>query len=97
IARASGIRACRVALKGNWWREQSGPMLVFRDEDHQPAAVLPTWSGRYRLWDAVEDRTCRLDRQRAASLESFAWIFYRPFPPGKLGVWDLVVFGMRGS
>jgi NHLM bacteriocin system ABC transporter ATP-binding protein len=97
IARASGIRARRVALKGEWWREQSGPLLVFRDEDHRPAAVFPAWSGRYRLWDPVEDRTWRLDRKRAANLESFAWIFYRPFPPRKLGVWDLLVFGMRGA
>jgi len=97
IARASGIRARRVALKGDWWREQSGPLLVFRDEDHRPAAVLPVWRGRYRLWDPVEDRTRRLDRKQAASLESFGWIFYRPFPTRKLGVWDLLAFGMRGA
>jgi ATP-binding cassette subfamily C protein len=97
IARASGIRARRVALKGEWWREQSGPLLVFRDEDNRPAAALPAWSGRYRLWNPVEDSTCRLDRKQAASLGSFAWIFYRPFPPRKLGVWDLLVFGMRGA
>ena len=97
IARASGIRARRVALKGEWWREQSGPLLVFRDEDNRPAAVLPAWSGRYRIWDPVEESTSRLDRKRATTLGSFAWIFYRPFPPRKLGVWDLLVFGMRGA
>jgi len=97
IARASGVRARRVALKGEWWREQSGPLLVFRDEDHRPAAVLPTWSGRYRYWDPVEDRASRLDRALAASLESFAWIFYRPFPAHKLGARDLLVFGLRGA
>jgi ATP-binding cassette subfamily C protein len=97
IARASGIRTRRVALKGEWWREQSGPLLVFREEDHRPGAVLPSWSGRYHLWDPVEDRTCRLDRKRATSLESFAWIFYRPFPSRKLGVLDLLIFGIRGA
>jgi ATP-binding cassette subfamily C protein len=45
----------------------------------------------------VEDRTRRLDRKQAASLESFGWIFYRPFPTRKLGVWDLLAFGMRGA
>ena len=97
IARASGIRARRVALKGEWWREQSGPLLVFREEDDRPAAVLPDWRGRNRIWDPVEDSTRRLGRKQATSFGSFAWIFYRPFPPRKLGVWDLLVFGMRGA
>ena len=97
IARASGIRARYVALKGEWWREQSGPLLVFRDGDDRPAAVVPDWRGRYRIWDPVEDSTRRLDRKEATSLGSFAWIFYRPFPPRKLGVRDLLVFGMRGA
>jgi NHLM bacteriocin system ABC transporter ATP-binding protein len=97
IARASGIFERRVALKGEWWREQCGPLMVFRDEDERPMAVLPDWRGRYRLWDPVENRTHRLDRKRAATLESFAYIFYRPFPARKLGVTDLLVFGMRGA
>ena len=97
IARASGIRARRVALKGEWWREQCGPLLVFRDEDHRPLAALPGWSGRYRLWDPVDGSDSRIDRKRAATLESFAWIFYRPFPARKLGLRDLLVFGMRGA
>ncbi len=97
IAQASGIRERRVALKGEWWREQCGPLLVFREQDERPQAVLPDWRGRNRLWDPVENRTYRLDRKRAVTLEPFAFIYYRPFPARKLGVWDLLVFGMRGA
>jgi ATP-binding cassette subfamily C protein len=97
IARASGIFERRVALKGEWWREQCGPLIVFREEDERPMAVLPDWRGRNRLWDPVTNRTCRLDAERAATLESFAYIYYRPFPARKLGVGDLLVFGMRGA
>jgi ATP-binding cassette subfamily C protein len=97
IARASGIFERRVALKGEWWREQCGPLIVFREEDERPMAVLPDWRGRNRLWDPVANRTCRLDAERAATLESFAYIYYRPFPARKLGVGDLLVFGMRGA
>ena len=97
VARASGIRTRRVALKGEWWRQQGGPMLAFRDSDHRPMAVLPAWGGRYLLWDPVEDRSCRLNRKAAADLEAFAWVFYRPFPARKLGVWDLVSFGLHGA
>ena len=97
IARASGVHERRVALKGEWWREECGPLMVFREQDERPQAVLPDWRGRNRLWDPVENRTYRLDRERAVTLESFAYIYYRPFPARKLGVWDLLVFGMRGA
>ncbi len=97
LARASGIRTRRVALKGEWWRQQGSPLLVFRDSDRRPMAVLPAWGGRCLLWDPVEDRSCRLNRKTAGSLEGFAWVFYRPFPAHKLGVWDLVSFGLHGA
>ena len=60
-------------------------------------AALPAWTGRYRLWDPADDRSTRLDGKTAATLESFAWMFYRPFPQRMLGVWDLLSFGMRGA
>jgi ATP-binding cassette subfamily C protein len=97
VARASGIRTRRVALKGEWWRQPGGPMLAFRDSDRSPTAVLPGWGGRYLLWDPAEDRSRRLNRKTAASLEGFAWVFYRPFPARKLGVWDLVAFGLHAA
>lgn len=97
IARASGIFHRRVALKGQWWNEQSGPLVVFRESDKHPMAVLPDWRGRNRLWDPADNSTYRLDRARAAALESFAYIYYRPFPARQLGLMDLVAFGMRGA
>ena len=97
IARASGIRVRRVALQGEWWRQPGGPMLAFRDGDHRPIAVRPSWGGHCRLWDPVEARSSRLNRKAAIGLESFGWVFYRPFPARKLGVGDLLTFGLHAA
>src|SRR5207237_3837688 len=39
IAQASGVRYRRVALKDEWWRRGSEPLLAFR-EDHSPPALV---------------------------------------------------------
>ena len=44
IAQASAIRIRQVALKGEWWREEHGPLLGFLesgDEGGRPVALLP--------------------------------------------------------
>jgi hypothetical protein len=46
IAQASGIRYRRIVLKDRWLKKTSGPLLVFRDADQKPAALLPRRSGR---------------------------------------------------
>ena len=96
IAKASNVRLRRVALRGNWWTEDSGPMLVFRDKDHRPMALLPHSPGSYNLYDPVDRQTVRVSAAVAGSLEPFGHIFYRPFPAKKLGVSDLLKFGVRG-
>jgi len=96
IARASGIRVRRVALRGQWWSENAGPMLAFRSDDKRPVALLK--KGRlYRLWDPVDRTSTRVGRKASASLEPFAWVFYRPFPERSLSLYDLLIFGLRGA
>jgi len=45
IARASRIRTRRVALRGEWWRNDNGPLLVYTEETKHPCALLPTSVG----------------------------------------------------
>jgi NHLM bacteriocin system ABC transporter ATP-binding protein len=96
IARASGVRVRRVALRDRWWRENAGPMLAFRSDDKRPVALLNK-DRRYRLWDPMDHTTTRVGRKASASLEPFAWIFYRPFPERSLSLYDLLIFGLRGA
>jgi NHLM bacteriocin system ABC transporter ATP-binding protein len=96
IAKASNVRVRRVALRGAWWEEDSGPMLVFGDKDNRPMALLPPSPGTYDLYDPAKRQTIRVNAEVAVSLNPFGYIFYRPFPARKLGVLDLLRFGVQG-
>jgi ABC-type multidrug transport system fused ATPase/permease subunit len=56
IARSSQFRTRRVLLVGDWWRQNSGPLLAYTKSDNQPVALLPGKGDRYTLFDPI-DRT----------------------------------------
>lgn len=47
IARASQLRLRRVLLRGQWWQQDSGPLVAYTREDRHPVAVLPSSGSRY--------------------------------------------------
>ncbi len=107
IARASRIRVRQVALRGEWWRADNGPLLAYR-EDGQPVALLPTSPAgalaltglcphSYELFDPVAQTRTPVIPEVAASLAPLAHVFYRPFPERSLTVPDLIRFGFRGG
>ena len=96
IARASGVRVRIVALKQNWWEQDSGPLLARRESDKAPVALLPASPRSYRLYDPVTRTATAVDEKVASSLEPFAWYFYRPFPRKSLNALDLIQFGLEG-
>jgi NHLM bacteriocin system ABC transporter ATP-binding protein len=97
IAQASGIRARRVALKDRWLTNGSEPLLVFRNADERPAALLPRRWGGYSIYDPELGTTTPLDPATAAALNPFAFMFYRPFAQKTLSVRDVLAFGLEGS
>ncbi|WP_051158569.1 NHLP bacteriocin export ABC transporter permease/ATPase subunit [Nodosilinea nodulosa] len=55
IARASQLRLRRVLLRGQWWQQDSGPMVAYLKGDGQqsqrlPVALLPASGSRYDLY-----------------------------------------------
>lgn len=97
ILHASRVRARRVALRGSWWTEDSGPLLAFRGPDKQPVALLREGSSSYRLHDPSDRSATRVDQAVAEQLEPFAYSFYRPFPDTELRMRDVLRFGLRGG
>jgi NHLM bacteriocin system ABC transporter ATP-binding protein len=95
IAMASRIRSRQVMLKGKWWKMESVPMVAFY-ENRRPLALLPTGKG-YQFYDPVSGERGQVDEPFAAGLHGFAYVFYRPFPHKRLGILDILSFGMRGS
>ena len=96
IARASRLRMRRLALRGEWWREDNGPMVArLADGDH-PVALLRDRKGQYRLHHPVDRTEVTVTREVADTLHPFAHAFYRPFAATRLGVRDVLQFGFRG-
>ena len=95
IARASRIRTRRVALRGEWWRNDNGPLLAYTEETKHPVALLPMSAG-YELLDSVEQTRLPVTEKVASILAPFAYTFCRPFPERMLTAWDLIKFGLHG-
>lgn len=89
ICSASRVRARRVALRGEWWRHESGPLLVRREQGGGPAAAIPLAGGGYELIDPLSATRTRVTAATAAELEPFAHTFYPPAPDRPLGALDL--------
>ena len=96
ISRASRVRMRRVALTGEWWRQNGGPLLAFRDADERPVALLQKGTAAYTLVDPVEGTGQPVTRETASGLAAFGYTFYAPFPDKTLGAWDLLRYGTRG-
>lgn len=97
VARASRVRARRVALRGPWWRKDAGPLLGFRKPGGQPVALLPAPGGYLLAEPDLDGRRLRLDARLAAELEPEAYVFSRPLPAERLGALDLLRFALRGQ
>jgi NHLM bacteriocin system ABC transporter ATP-binding protein len=99
IAKASRFRYRSVALRGEWWETDHGPLLAFRDRTHEPVAILKakSQSNAYELADPRSGARATVTAAIAATLNPFAVAFYPPLPDKRLGAWDLIKFGVRDS
>jgi NHLM bacteriocin system ABC transporter ATP-binding protein len=95
ISRASRVRMRRVALKGDWWRKDSGPLLGFRAEDERPVALLQRGTAAYTIVDPVDGTRQKVTGETASELAPFGFTFYVPFPDRLLGTWDLLRYSLR--
>lgn len=95
IARASRIRIRQVALRGQWWHQDGGPLLALREEDKRPVALLPASARRYELYDPVEQGSQPVTSVVAGTLYPFGYVFYRPLPNRALTGLDLLKFGFQ--
>ncbi|WP_375165121.1 NHLP bacteriocin export ABC transporter permease/ATPase subunit [Streptomyces sp.] len=96
IALASRVRTRAVRLEGDWWRENSGPLVGRRTADARPVALL--WRrGRYEAVDPAAGTRVRIGRAEAAELDPRAVMFHRPLPDRPLGLLRLLRFSLLGT
>ncbi len=97
IANASRIRTRRVLLRGEWWRDDAGPLLGYRQDGLAPVALLPRGPSRYALVEPATGAEMPVDAETAATLSPFADQLYRPLPEGPVSGRDVLRFALRGQ
>ncbi|MGD1898462.1 MAG: NHLP bacteriocin export ABC transporter permease/ATPase subunit [Phormidesmis sp.] len=96
IARASQLRLRQILLRGQWWTQDSGPMVAYTREDQTPVALLPVKNNRYELLNPIALEKTPVTEDIANRLDPRAFVFYKPLPEGKLNAWTLLKFAFYG-
>jgi NHLM bacteriocin system ABC transporter ATP-binding protein len=96
IARAYRVRTRRVALRGEWWKTDSGPLLARIADRARAVALLPLAKGGYEMVDPFANTRVPVDAEAAASLGAFAYSIYRPFEATGLTPRALLRFALFG-
>ena len=97
ICVASRVRSRRVALKGEWWRRDSGSILVRYTVGRVPLAALRDAQGQYELHNPADGSRVAVRDHLVESLEPFGVVFYRPLPDVPVTTRTLVRFVLRGT
>lgn len=97
IAQASRIRVRRVALKGNWWEEDNGPMIGYLEEEEmRPVALLQRTATSYEVFDPQSGERTPLSEDLVPTIHGFADVFYRTLPARPLKGKDILRFSLAG-
>jgi ATP-binding cassette subfamily C protein len=87
-----------VALTGNWFMEDSGPLLGFVEKEkggQEPVALLPHKNG-YRVQYSGGRKKDIVNAENAADISSTAIQLYPPLPPGQLTPLKLTMHSFKG-
>lgn len=78
IAEASKIHLRQVALTGEWWKKDSGPLLSFYE--NQPCVLLPNKLGGYQLISAQVKSGGKVNHEVASKISPQGFCFYTALP-----------------
>lgn len=92
IAQASNIRYRRISLKDDWWKEDMGPLVAFKEEDGSPVAILPGQRGSYKVYDPVTGQEELLGSHHSKTLSSAAYMLYPSFSEDALSLKSLAKY-----
>jgi hypothetical protein len=94
IARASRVRTRHVRLRGEWWRDDAGPLLVQMRDTGRYVALLRKKS-HYVVHDALQGTERRVTSEVDQQLQRDATTFVRPLPDKTTSLWSLGRFATR--
>lgn len=95
IARSSRIRTRKVTLNNEWYKHDGGPILGYMEEDDHPVALIPASPSQYILHDLSLGIKKVVDKETAAGIKYFGFVFYRSFDQKKISLKEIVTFGWQ--
>lgn len=97
VARLSHFTTREIILEEKWYRKDSGPILAYKKKGRAPVACIPKGPSKYIAYDVTDNTEHIVDRKYAELLEVKADMLYRPFPPEKITLKKLLLFGLKGA
>jgi ATP-binding cassette subfamily C protein len=97
IARAARLRVRRTLLRGEWWKQDAGPLVAWHGEARNPVALIRRGNRRYLMFDPKTGMRRPVDRALALQLAPEAASFYPALPARPLRFHDLLAFSFQHS
>ena len=98
LAQKSGMGLRRIKLEDNWYRGDSGVILVFcnvDDKTKELGVCLPQTENRYRLITRSNPDGIDVTEKIAAALDKEGFACYAGLPPEKISLKDLLKFAFN--
>jgi ATP-binding cassette subfamily C protein len=97
IARTARLRVRRTLLRGEWWKQDAGPLVAWHGEERNPVALIRRGKRRYVMFDSKTGTQRPVDRSLALELAPEAVSFYPVLPARPLRFRDLLSFSFQHS
>lgn len=97
IARVSKFMIRTIILTQDFYTKDIGSIFGYirKGKLLSPVAILSKGANKYMVFDPTTGKSEILTRELAQKIHYEAYQFYRPFPNKKLGLIDIVKFGIR--
>ena len=95
IAMSSRLRTRQVALRGDWWNHDQGPILGKFAESKEAVALIPRSPKAYDAVDPRNGARQPVTPELAATLDPFGFVIYRRVPEGLLNAKQVAKFGLH--
>lgn len=92
LMRPYGIMRRNVRLSEGWYRDAVGAMLGTMKEDGRIVALIPDGMSGYTYRDFKTGTGKKVDRKNQSLFDQDAIAFYKPFPLGRVGIFELLKY-----